>query len=145
MTRVDLPAIRCVGALIHDGHGRLLLVLRGKDPGRGLWSVPGGKVEPGEDDDTAVRREVTEETALTVTVGRLVGVVERPAPGGIFVIYDYLCTATGGTPVPGDDAAAVRWVDAAGFAALHDAGELVDRLAETLWNWRILPRPGERV
>ena len=142
MIRVDLPAIRCVGALIHDGHGRLLLVLRGHDPGRGLWSVPGGRVEPGEDDETAVRREVSEETALNVTVGRLVGVVERPAPGGIYVIHDYLCTLGSGTPVAGDDAADLRWVDATEFAALDAAGELVDLLAETLWDWQVLPRPG---
>lgn len=142
MTMVDLPAIRCVGALIHDPHGRLLLVLRANDPGRGRWSVPGGRVEPGEDDETAVRREVAEETELRVTVGRLAGVVERPAPTGTFVIYDYVCTPVGGTARAGSDAAALRWVDAAGFAALHDAGELVDLLAETLWDWGVLPRPG---
>lgn len=141
MTMVDLPAIRCVGALIHDTHGRLLLVLRGNDPGRGQWSVPGGRVEPGEDDETAVRREVAEETELTVTVGGLCGVVERAAPAGVYVIYDYLCTPVGGTAAAGSDAAAVRWVDAAGFAALHDAGELVDLLAETLWDWGVLARP----
>lgn len=138
---VDLPAIRCVGALIDDGHGRLLLVLRGNDPGRGLWSVPGGRVEPGEDDITAVQREVAEETELRVTVGRLCGIVERPAPGGIFVIHDYFCTPVEGRARAGSDAADVRWVDAAGFAALHDAGELVDLLAETLWDWGVLPRP----
>jgi ADP-ribose pyrophosphatase YjhB (NUDIX family) len=138
---VDLPAIRCVGALIHDAHGRLLLVLRANDPGRGRWSVPGGRVEPGEDDETAVRREVAEETELTVTVDRLCGMVERPAPAGVFAIYDYLCTPVGGTATAGSDAAAVRWVDAAGFAALHDSGQLVDLLAETLWDWGVLTRP----
>jgi 8-oxo-dGTP diphosphatase len=141
MTMVDLPAIRCVGALIHDPGGRLLLVLRGNDPGRGLWSVPGGKVEPGEADDVALRREVAEETELSVTVGELCGVVERPAPTGVFVIYDYLCAPAGGTAVAGSDAAALRWVDAAGFAALHAGGQLVDLLAETLWDWGVLPRP----
>jgi ADP-ribose pyrophosphatase YjhB (NUDIX family) len=141
MTMVDLPAIRCVGALIHDPGGRLLLVLRANDPGAGRWSVPGGKVEPGEADDVAVRREVAEETGLSVTVGRLCGVVERPAPSGVFVIHDYLCAPVGGAAVAGSDAAAVRWVDAREFAALHDAGQLVDLLAETLWEWDVLPRP----
>jgi 8-oxo-dGTP diphosphatase len=141
MTMVDLPAIRCVGALIHDPSARLLLVLRANDPGRGLWSVPGGRVEPGEADDVAVRREVAEETELTVTVGELCGVVERPTPTGVFVIYDYLCTPVGGTAVAGSDAAALRWVDAAEFAALHAGGKLVDLLAETLWGWGVLPRP----
>jgi 8-oxo-dGTP diphosphatase len=141
MTMVDLPAIRCVGALVLDGRGRLLLVLRANDPGRGLWSVPGGRVEPGEADEAAVRREIAEETALSVTVGRLCGVVERPAPAGVFVIYDYECTVESGTARAGSDAADVRWVDPAEFAALARAGALVDRLAETLWDWGVLDRP----
>jgi ADP-ribose pyrophosphatase YjhB (NUDIX family) len=141
MSPGDLPAIRCVGALIHDTHGRLLLVLRGNDPGRGKWSVPGGRVERGESDEQAVRREVTEETELSVTVGRLCGVVRRPAPTGIYVIHDYLCTPVAGTARAGTDAADVRWVNATEFADLHAAGELVDLLADTLWDWSVLPRP----
>jgi ADP-ribose pyrophosphatase YjhB (NUDIX family) len=140
MTMVDLPAIRCVGGLILDVHGRLLLVLRANDPGRGQWSVPGGRVEPGEADDAAVRREIAEETELSVTVGGLCGVVERPAPNGIYVIHDYFCTPVGGTARAASDAADVRWVDAAEFAELASAGALVDRLAETLWDWGVLPR-----
>jgi ADP-ribose pyrophosphatase YjhB (NUDIX family) len=141
MTMVDLPAIRCVGGLVLDGRGRLLLVLRANDPGRGQWSVPGGRVEPGEADEAAVRREIAEETALSVTVVRLCGVVERPAPAGVFVIHDYLCALEHGTALAGSDAADVRWVDPAEFAALDRAGAMVDRLAETLWDWGVLDRP----
>ena len=65
--------IRCVGALVHDSNGRLLLVRRANPPGEGMWSIPGGRVEPGETDEAAVTREVAEETGLSVTVGRLVG------------------------------------------------------------------------
>lgn len=140
MIMVDVPAIRCVGGLILDGRGRLLLVLRANEPGRGLWSVPGGRVEPGEADDAAVQREVIEETGLTVIVGELVGVVERPAPKGIYVIHDYRCAPVGTTARAGSDALDVRWVDAAEFAALERDGALVDRLAETLWAWGVLPR-----
>ncbi|HEY3608461.1 MAG TPA: NUDIX domain-containing protein [Pseudonocardiaceae bacterium] len=136
-----MPAIRCVGGLVLDDRGRLLLVLRANDPGRGLWSVPGGKVEPEEADEAAVRREIAEETALSVTVGRLCGVVERPAPAGVFVIHDYLCAVEHGTARAGSDAADVRWVGSAEFAALDRAGALVDRLAETLWDWGVLARP----
>lgn len=142
MTMIDLPAIRCVGGLILDDHARLLLVLRANDPGRGQWSVPGGRVEPDEADEAAVRREIAEETELSVIVGRLVGVVERPAATGIYVIHDYLCTPTGGTARAASDAADVRWVDAAEFAELDRAGALVDQLAETLWDWDVLPRIG---
>ena len=65
---------------------RLLVVRRRNAPGAGQWSVPGGRVEPGEDDGTAVRREVLEETGLDVAVGVLLGTVQRDGPGG--VVYD---------------------------------------------------------
>ena len=65
--------VPCVGALVHDDDGRLLVVRRGREPGRGLWSVPGGRVEPGESVGVAVEREVLEETGLHVTVGIRVG------------------------------------------------------------------------
>lgn len=131
-----------MGGIVHDPGGRLLLVLRGNDPGRGKWSIPGGRVESGESDDTAVRRELAEETGLSVTVERLCGVVERPAPGGIFVINDYLCGTTDTAAKAASDAAAVRWVDGSEFAALDRAGELVDLLYETLRDWDVLPRTG---
>ena len=73
--------IACVGAVVVDDAGRYLLVRRGREPSKGLWSIPGGKVEPGESDEQATAREVLEETGLPVTVGDFVGHVERPAPG----------------------------------------------------------------
>jgi ADP-ribose pyrophosphatase YjhB (NUDIX family) len=56
--------VDCVGGIVVDERGRLLLVRRGTEPGRGLWSVPGGRVEPGESDAEATAREVLEETGL---------------------------------------------------------------------------------
>lgn len=130
------PRVPCVGALVRDGAGRLLLVRRANEPGRGLWSLPGGRVEPGESAEQALVREVREETGLLVTVGPLVGRVERPGPGGVvYDIADHVCRAVGGTLRAGDDAAEVRWVD--GLAALP----LTEGLAETLDAWGILPRP----
>lgn len=84
----------------------------------------------------AVVREVAEETALTVTVGELCGTVVR----GPFEIFDYTCRVAGGRLAAGDDAAAVRWVDGAEFAAMEAGGELVNRLGETLRGWGVLPR-----
>lgn len=130
------PHVPCVGALVRDGAGRLLLVRRANEPGRGLWSLPGGRVEPGESAEQALVREVREETGLLVTVGPLVGRVERPGPGGVvYDIADHVCRAVGGTLRAGDDAAEVRWVDA--LAALP----LTEGLAETLDAWGVLPRP----
>lgn len=124
-----------MGGILRDSAGRLLLVQRAHDPGRGLWSLPGGRVEPGESDAAALRREILEETGLTVRVGRLVGSVRRPAPTGTYLIFDYACDATGGTLRPGDDATDTAWVDAAAFAAL----DLTPQLADTLDQWGVAP------
>jgi 8-oxo-dGTP diphosphatase len=92
--------IACVGAVVRSG-GKLLVIRRGRPPGAGLWSLPGGRVEPGESDEQALRREVREETGLEVSVGELVGTVERdadpdlPGSGGTFVIHDYACSPAG--------------------------------------------------
>jgi 8-oxo-dGTP diphosphatase len=71
-----------VGAVIKDDQGRLLLIKRGHEPGAGLWSLPGGRIEPGETDAEALVREMREETGLTVQAGALLGSVRRPVPGG---------------------------------------------------------------
>ncbi|WP_112271488.1 NUDIX hydrolase [Lentzea terrae] len=136
MTVSSERTIRCVGAIVHDSNGRLLLVRRANPPGEGMWSIPGGRVEPNETDEAAVTREVSEETGLSVTVGRLVGSVERAAPNGVFLIFDYECQVTSGVLQAGDDASDVRWVDSATLATLPTADGLLQALSE----WNCLPR-----
>jgi 8-oxo-dGTP diphosphatase len=129
--------IRCVGAVVFDGAGRLLLVRRAREPGRGRWSIPGGRVEAGETDHRALIREVAEETGLAVEVIRLLGHVHRDAPGAaVFDIYDYYCRPTGGTLAAGDDAEETRWCDADTVTSLP----LVPGLLDALTRWRSLPR-----
>lgn len=130
---------RCVGAIVRDDLGRVLLVRRRHAPGRGLWSLPGGRVEPGESDAEAVAREVREETGLEVAVGSLVGTVDRPAPTGVFEIHDYACSVTGGDLEAGDDASEAAWVDLAMFTTLESGNHLVDLLAQTMREWGVLP------
>ena len=129
----------CAGAVVHDAAGRLLLIRRGTEPGRGRWSVPGGRCEPGEDAATTAVRETREETGLVVRAGAIVGRVERPGPAGMtYVIDDVLCTPVGGRLAAGDDADDARWVTAAELAGLP----LVDGLLEALTGWEVLPSPG---
>lgn len=135
-----MRTIACVGGLVYDTRGRLLLVLRAHEPARGTWSIPGGKVEPGEDAAAAVARELREEIGLEVMPGRLAGVVRRAAPGGgIFVIEDYVCEVTGGALRPGDDADDARWFSADDLAA-SDPVTFAPGLIEALTAWSALPR-----
>jgi ADP-ribose pyrophosphatase YjhB (NUDIX family) len=134
------PLIPCVGAVVVDEAGRLLLVRRANPPAQGLWSIPGGRVESGETAEAAVRRELAEETGLIGTVVREVGTVHRAAPsGGTYVIRDFLVSVAGhGAPVAGDDAADAGWFTPAEVHCLATSPGLVDALTE----WGLLsPRP----
>lgn len=131
---MDIP---CVGAIVFDEHGRLLLIRRAHAPAEGLWSIPGGRVEPGEDAVAATVREVREETGLDVRVVREVGSVVRELPDGDrYVIRDFLAEcAPAVAPRAGDDAS-----DAA-FVHPVDLGRyaLSPGLREALVGWGLLP------
>lgn len=129
-------SIKCVGAIVHDGRGRLLLVQRGHEPGLGLWSVPGGRVEAGETEVEAIVREVAEETGLRVRPDRLLGRVLRDGPPGtVLDIADFACAMAGGSIRAGDDAADVIWADADTYARL----DVVPGLTAALAEWNALP------
>ena len=144
LKRVPDSVIPCVGAVIKDDQGRLLLIKRGHEPGAGLWSVPGGRVEPGETDSEALVREMREETGLAVQAGPLLGRVRRPARDGpaadggqertVLDIRDYAATVTGGTLCPGDDAAEARWVAVSELPSLP----ITEGLVEALTSWGVL-------
>lgn len=132
--------VRCVGAVVRDDDGHLLLIRRGHPPGEGLWSLPGGRVEAGEPDDVAVARELLEETGLLAEVGGLIDVVARPGPDNVvYDIYEYAVTPAGGTLRPGDDAIDVRWVDEVALRALPTTPGLI----EALTDWGVLPHDGD--
>ncbi|MBI1352473.1 MAG: NUDIX domain-containing protein [Actinomycetales bacterium] len=122
--------------IVLDSAGRLLLVKRGKPPAEGLWSIPGGRVEPDEDWEEACVRELREETGLLARVDRYVGQVQRDDEGGrVLVIRDYLMSlAADADPVAGDDAREARWV------APGELGDfaLTEGLVEALTDWGIL-------
>jgi 8-oxo-dGTP diphosphatase len=133
--------VPCVGAVITDAAGRLLLIQRGHEPGRGLWSIPGGRVEAPETDAQALVREVREETGLAVRAGRLLGSVQRPGRPGQpgFDIRDYTAEVTGGVLAAGDDADAAQWVGPAQLAEMEGRGQLTGGLLAALRSWDALP------
>lgn len=127
--------VRCVGGIVHDASGRILLVRRGHAPAAGKWSLPGGRVLAGESLPDAVTRELREETGLTVQPRSLAGIVTR----GRYEIHDYFCTVVTGALRAGDDADDARWVDRDDYDALDRNDDLVDGLTTTLRSWRALP------
>jgi 8-oxo-dGTP diphosphatase len=95
--------------------GRVLLVRRGKEPLRGRWVIPGGRLELGETLEAAVAREIEEETGIRVAPVEVVDVFDRIdfEEGRLrfhYVIVDYVCRYLGGSAVAASDAADVAWV-----------------------------------
>ena len=132
----DPPRIDCAGCIAFDTNGRLLLIRRANDPGAGLWSIPGGRCEPGESPEQACVREAAEETGLSVAIVRYAGRVERAGPAGaVFDIHDYVCSVVGGQLRAGDDASEARWASRAELNTL----ELVPGLLGALRDWGELP------
>lgn len=109
----------CVGfVVVRDA--RVLLLTRGHAPRKGWFDLPGGFLEAGEDFEQAARRELREETGLTVGAARLLGRYwdEYPLPRfGAFPTLNWYFIARwrSGEPVAADDAASARWAPLAGL------------------------------
>lgn len=129
----------CASAVVFDGD-RVLLVLRGRQPSKGLWSVPGGRIEVGETALEAVVREIREETGLEAEIVGVCGFYEpviRYANGAL--VRPYRITVhfgrCKGEPRAGGDAADARFfqVDACRELELTaDTGDWISKAAKML-------------
>ncbi|PZO05195.1 MAG: phosphohydrolase [Alphaproteobacteria bacterium] len=99
----------------------VLLIRRGTPPRLGEWSLPGGRIEPGEKAVDAASRELREETGVEAEMQGLIDVVDGlfPEMNRHYVLIDYLAVWTSGDPVAGDDAAE------AAFFPLEQAEQMV--------------------
>jgi len=91
---------------------RVLLVRRVNEPFRGMWTLPAGFVNGGEDPAEAAERECLEETGLSVRVKRVYEIVSgREHPRGADFVIVYEAEVLGGEMAASDDADAVEWFD----------------------------------
>lgn len=139
----DLRPVPAVGVVCIRGD-EVLLIRRGTPPKRGEWSIPGGRIEPGEAAKVAAMRELREETSVDAELVGLIDVIDgvfHNRAGSLitrhYVLIDYLARWVSGEPLAGDDAAEARffhqselesvelWAEtrriiAAGFARLNE-------------------------
>jgi ADP-ribose pyrophosphatase YjhB (NUDIX family) len=103
--------------------GAVLLVRRGKPPNMGAWSLPGGAQEVGETAEEAARRELLEETGITVgplTLAANVDTIRRDAAGRVqyhYTIIDFAAAWLDGEPVAGTDVSEAIWAPFDGLDA----------------------------
>lgn len=115
---------RCGASAVVLRGREVLLVQRGAGPLRGLWSLPGGHIEPGEMARTAALREVLEETGVTAELEHLLDIHEviRHDDAGRLAAHYLLTVFAGrwvsGEPEPASDAAAARFVPVAAISSL---------------------------
>lgn len=113
----------------------VLLARRGKGPGVGLWSLPGGRVEPGETVAAAAAREVMEEVGVTAQIVGLAAardIIVHDAEGMLtahFVVLAHAACWQAGEPMPGEEALEVGWFMPDALAGLSTTEGLSDVVA----------------
>jgi 8-oxo-dGTP diphosphatase len=132
----DHPRVGVGAIVLHEG--RVLLVKRGRPPGVGKWSLPGGLVDLGESTADAARREVAEECGIDVRVGAVAGMVERVIrddTGRIryhYILIDYLAYPESDAICAGTDAAEARWVPTEHVSSLDVTEGLTDMIRRAM-------------
>jgi 8-oxo-dGTP diphosphatase len=119
------PQLAVSGAIFRDG--KVLLVRRARSPGKGFYSLPGGRVEFGESLHTALHREVDEETGLRIEILGLAGwreVLPEDSGGGHYVVMSFAARWTAREPVLNDEHDDFKWIDPDAICDLKVTGGL---------------------
>jgi 8-oxo-dGTP diphosphatase len=113
------PQLAVSAAIFRDG--KILLVRRARSPGKGFYSLPGGRVEFGESLHAALHREVDEETALKIEIVELAGWREvlPGAGGGHYLVMSFAARWRSGEPVLNDELDDFRWLAPDGLGDLR--------------------------
>jgi len=104
-----MTPVPAVGVVCFRGD-EVLLIRRGRPPRAGQWSLPGGRIEPGERAVDAALRELREETGVEADILGLIEVVDGLFPDHHYVLIDYAARWVSGEPIAGDDAAEAAFV-----------------------------------
>jgi 8-oxo-dGTP diphosphatase len=103
------PVLAVGGIILIDR--RIVLIKRASEPNKGKWTIPGGKVKFGENLESALKREIKEETNLEVEVGKMVCIYEYIKGGNHYVALDFLLTSHSGELKAMSDAAEIKLVE----------------------------------
>lgn len=110
----DFPILTVGGIIFIDN--AVVLIKRKYPPEAGKWTIPGGAVRMGELIEDALKREIIEETGLTIKVNKLIEIAEkviRDEEGKIkyhYIILDYLCEYISGSVTASSDAEEIKTV-----------------------------------
>jgi 8-oxo-dGTP diphosphatase len=119
------PQLAVSAAIFRDG--KILLARRARSPAKGLYSLPGGRVEFGESLHDALHREVDEETGLKIEIIGLAGwreVLPGPAGGGHYLIMSFAARWIAGEPVLNAELDDFKWLNPGKFGDLKLTGGL---------------------
>ncbi len=135
------PTLAVSLALFRDD-GHVLIATRTKPPATNVWSLPGGRLEPGETLEEAALRELEEEVgakAAIIGFNRHVEAIGHDGAGALthhFVVASFVGRWLGGEPRPGPEAGEVRWIrpdDLAGLAVTRELGPVLASAAR-IWD-----------
>ncbi|MBR1706752.1 MAG: (deoxy)nucleoside triphosphate pyrophosphohydrolase [Bacteroidales bacterium] len=133
MRRIEVVA----ALIIRDGH--VFATQRGYGEWKDWWEFPGGKMEPGESREEALRREIREELSCEIHVGDLLQTLEWDYPAFHLTMHCFVCTLADEAPYLNEHEAA-RWLDAGQLQDVKWLPADYDLLPRLAWRLNVAPR-----